>query len=255
MCDRAQGFRLGRDRDPRHWPRTARCCRTSGRRDREDGADPDRHRRARPVSAGRDAAPAVKTGSLHASLIEGGTSLSTYPDRCRVQIERRTIPGETDAIVEQQLREMIGDGAELTMGISRQPFEIAPDAPFVTVAALVIEGASDNRSGGRLGRLDGFRIDLSRRYSDDRLRPDRRARMPTSNGSTSTQPKPAAKSTPLARTWCGVSQLAKIARGFGRAQRTPRLLGVAVGQGQARQGAGGCGGRRRGVGDRGGSPG
>ncbi len=83
--------------------------------------------------------PLLKTGSLHASLIEGGTELSTYPDRCRVQIERRTIPGETDAIVEQQLREMIGDGAELTMGISRQPFEIAPDAPFVTVAALVIE--------------------------------------------------------------------------------------------------------------------
>jgi len=32
--------------------------------------------------------------SLHASLIEGGRELSSYPDRCSLQIERRTIPGE-----------------------------------------------------------------------------------------------------------------------------------------------------------------
>jgi len=32
--------------------------------------------------------------SLHASTIEGGTGLSTYPDRCHFTIERRTIPGE-----------------------------------------------------------------------------------------------------------------------------------------------------------------
>ena len=81
------------------------------RRDREDGADPDRHRRSRPDLRAGTQHPLLKTGSLHASLIEGGTELSTYPDRCRVQIERRTIPGETDAIVEQQLRELIGDAA------------------------------------------------------------------------------------------------------------------------------------------------
>jgi acetylornithine deacetylase len=33
--------------------------------------------------------------SLHASTIEGGLGLSTYPDRCVVRIERRTIPGES----------------------------------------------------------------------------------------------------------------------------------------------------------------
>jgi acetylornithine deacetylase len=89
--------------------------------------------------------PLLRTGSLHASLIEGGTELSTYPDRCRVQIERRTIPGETDELVEEQLQTLIADagqagtdGAQLTMGISRQPFEIAPDAELVTVAQRVI---------------------------------------------------------------------------------------------------------------------
>ena len=34
------------------------------------------------------------TASLHASLIEGGRELSSYPDRCHLQMERRTIPGE-----------------------------------------------------------------------------------------------------------------------------------------------------------------
>ena len=34
------------------------------------------------------------TASLHASVIEGGRELSSYPDRCHLQMERRTIPGE-----------------------------------------------------------------------------------------------------------------------------------------------------------------
>src|SRR5258706_8634601 len=38
--------------------------------------------------------PLLGRGSLHASLIEGGIGLTTYPDRCVVKIERRTLPGE-----------------------------------------------------------------------------------------------------------------------------------------------------------------
>jgi len=40
--------------------------------------------------------PIIGTGSLHASLIEGGRELSSYPDRCVLSIERRTIAGESD---------------------------------------------------------------------------------------------------------------------------------------------------------------
>ena len=47
----------------------------------------------RRLQAGR-AHPLVGAASLHASLIEGGRELSSYPDRCSLQIERRTIPGE-----------------------------------------------------------------------------------------------------------------------------------------------------------------
>jgi acetylornithine deacetylase len=38
--------------------------------------------------------PLLGRPSLHASLIEGGTGMSTYPDRCVLRLERRTIPGE-----------------------------------------------------------------------------------------------------------------------------------------------------------------
>jgi acetylornithine deacetylase len=38
------------------------------------------------------------TASLHASIIAGGRELSSYPDRCVLQYERRTIAGETPAM-------------------------------------------------------------------------------------------------------------------------------------------------------------
>ena len=38
--------------------------------------------------------PVQGTASLHASFISGGKELSTYPDRCILQMERRTITGE-----------------------------------------------------------------------------------------------------------------------------------------------------------------
>jgi acetylornithine deacetylase len=41
--------------------------------------------------------PLLGRGSLHASLVEGGIGMSTYPDRCVVTLERRTIPGKSRA--------------------------------------------------------------------------------------------------------------------------------------------------------------
>jgi acetylornithine deacetylase len=39
------------------------------------------------------------TGSLHASIISGGRELSSYPDHCVVQMERRTVSGEDEQVV------------------------------------------------------------------------------------------------------------------------------------------------------------
>jgi acetylornithine deacetylase len=95
--------------------------------------------------------PLVETASVHASLIEGGIELSTYPDRCTLQIERRTIPGETAAQVEAELRAIVrvaGEGdpkfrAEVRMGIVRDPFEIEPEAELVGL----VRGASKRITG------------------------------------------------------------------------------------------------------------
>ncbi len=48
--------------------------------------------------------PLLKSGSVHASLIDGGKELSTYPDHCKLRIERRTIPGETRESVEAEMQ-------------------------------------------------------------------------------------------------------------------------------------------------------
>jgi len=64
--------------------------------------------------------PLLGTGSVHASLIEGGQEWSTYPARCVLKIERRTIPGEdvTDEI----------PGARIVL--ERSPSEVAADHPL-----------------------------------------------------------------------------------------------------------------------------
>jgi acetylornithine deacetylase len=83
--------------------------------------------------------PFVGTGSVHASLIEGGQEFSSYPARCVLQAERRTIPGETAELAERELLEMVtraGEGdadfsAAVRAPISREPFEVAEDAEIV----------------------------------------------------------------------------------------------------------------------------
>lgn len=47
----------------------------------------------------RTPVPFQGTGSLHASLIRGGRELSSYPDRCTLQMERRTVHGEDAGVV------------------------------------------------------------------------------------------------------------------------------------------------------------
>jgi acetylornithine deacetylase len=61
--------------------------------------------------------PLLGTASLHASLIEGGRELSTYPDRCTLSLERRTLPGEPNEVgpreVEALLAELRREDGEL----------------------------------------------------------------------------------------------------------------------------------------------
>ncbi len=47
------------------------------------------------------------TGSLHASIISGGRELSSYPDRCTLVYERRTVTGEDERVVDAEIRAIV----------------------------------------------------------------------------------------------------------------------------------------------------
>lgn len=108
--------------------------------------------------------PLVGPPSLHASLIQGGRELSSYPDRCTLELERRTIPGETVEQVRAELQGVLdglaaadpGFSAELNIGVTREPFEIAADAPIVATVGSVVEQARGRRPNlaGAAGWMD-----------------------------------------------------------------------------------------------------
>ena len=83
--------------------------------------------------------PLLGRGSLHASTIEGGVGMSTYPERCNLAIERRTIPGEsvekalleiTDACARIQGRRPNFE-ARVTLRTAQLPSDVPVDAPVV----------------------------------------------------------------------------------------------------------------------------
>jgi acetylornithine deacetylase len=74
--------------------------------------------------------PLLGGPSIHASLIEGGRELSSYPDRCVLKVERRTLPGETVAAVEEQVKAVAGEASVKTL-FAREPLETSREEPIV----------------------------------------------------------------------------------------------------------------------------
>jgi acetylornithine deacetylase len=78
-------------------------------------------------------------GSLHASLISGGQELSSYPETCTLQLERRTLPDETTAAVEAELDAILKDLASQDpqfqghrrTTLVRPPFSVPENAVIV----------------------------------------------------------------------------------------------------------------------------
>jgi acetylornithine deacetylase len=90
--------------------------------------------------------PLLGRASLHASVIEGGVEMSSYPARCTLGLERRTLPGETREEVAREVEALLDRcraadpelEATARLGLSRDPFELAPDEELV---ALVVDAA------------------------------------------------------------------------------------------------------------------
>ncbi len=92
-------------------------------------------------------------GTLHASLISGGTEESTIPERCVITIERRTLPGESVADIETEVAELLGRcrEADPTLVVSsrvtlaREPLQTEVDAEIVQTligASAAVTGAA-----------------------------------------------------------------------------------------------------------------
>ena len=83
--------------------------------------------------------PLLGTASAHASVIEGGQELSSYPGRCVLLAERRTLPGERAADVEAELAAILAAAgrddpdfrAEVRVPFARDAYELPADDPFV----------------------------------------------------------------------------------------------------------------------------
>lgn len=77
--------------------------------------------------------------SIHASLVEGGTALSTYPGQCTARLERRTLPREDPRLIVEELAAITRDlqaqderfSATLRLDFVRDGYEIDPSHPLV----------------------------------------------------------------------------------------------------------------------------
>jgi len=97
------------------------------------------------------------TASLHASIIDGGEELSSYPAKASLQFERRTLPGESAdaglsevlAILDQLRREDAEFEADAQLVFGRDAYEIDPSSglPEALIKSASAAGCSAKRVG------------------------------------------------------------------------------------------------------------
>jgi acetylornithine deacetylase len=84
--------------------------------------------------------PLLGSGSLHNSLIEGGREWSSYPDRCVLKYERRTVPPENEETVRREIDGILRNlimavsdfQAESQLIFARNPFQQDRKHPLVS---------------------------------------------------------------------------------------------------------------------------
>lgn len=91
--------------------------------------------------------PLLGSGSVHSGVIAGGLEFSTYPDRCVLQAERRTVPGESVVGFEEEIGVMLGRLRELDSEFeatwrtvaARKPFEVSEREEIVRLVKRLAE--------------------------------------------------------------------------------------------------------------------
>lgn len=72
--------------------------------------------------------PLLGPAVVHAGMISGGTETSTIPERCTLTVERRTLPGETQESVEQEIESLLAAcrSADDALKVSWRTLEYRP---------------------------------------------------------------------------------------------------------------------------------
>ncbi len=106
----------------------------------------------------------VGRASAHASMIMGGLGLSTYPDRCRLEVEHRLLPDEVVEDVIKLLEDEIGRlntadpdfTATVEVDFTRPGYEIGRSEPIVQTLAQAYKtvGSSEPTFSGMYAWLD-----------------------------------------------------------------------------------------------------
>ena len=90
--------------------------------------------------------PLAGPPTLHAAIVQGGTEISVYAANCRLQLERRTIPGETQTQATAELQAIIDElavedptfQATVNPTFRRNPFENSEDSPIVKTVSRAV---------------------------------------------------------------------------------------------------------------------
>jgi len=96
--------------------------------------------------------PLLGTGSVHASLIAGGQEWSTYPARCLVQVERRTIPGEDGTSALREIEDVIAEARREDPALSASASLVLERAPSQLGADSLVTEAVEEAATEKLGR-------------------------------------------------------------------------------------------------------
>jgi len=94
--------------------------------------------------------PRLGPPSIHASLIDGGREWSSYPDRCRLHVERRTIPGESEKEAAREIDRLLKRLSDeddqfrsrYELRLARQPYEISSSHALPQAMARAVERAT-----------------------------------------------------------------------------------------------------------------
>lgn len=104
----------------------------------------------------RPAHPLLGHGAATVSLVQGGSELYTCPAHCRIDLVRRTLPGENRETIRREFDALLATSgrtdpqfsADFEINLQRSPLETPAESPIVTTLAAVAQN--------ELGRAPGI---------------------------------------------------------------------------------------------------